>query len=81
VNVGWRPVAVGPRPALQRLGRLLRSPERLVGAGEALVRGAEQQDRELVTRREHELQIRDHLVRPRGIRGSKLRPGRAFAGE
>ena len=53
----------------------------MVGTGEALVRGAEQQGRELVARREHELEVGDRLVRPRGIRSSKLRPGRVFAGE
>ena len=45
------------------------------------MRGAQQQDRELVTRREHELQVGDHLVRPRGVRGSKLCPGGAVVGE
>jgi hypothetical protein len=32
-----------------------------MGAGESLVRGAEQQGRELVARRERELEIGDHL--------------------
>jgi hypothetical protein len=45
------------------------------------VRGAEQQDRELVTRRENELEVGDDLARPPGIRGSRLRPGRDFAWE
>ena len=40
-----------------RLGRLLLPPEHPVGTGQALVRGAEQPDRELVTRGEHELQV------------------------
>jgi hypothetical protein len=60
---------------------VLRSPERAVGTGEALVRAAEQQDRELVARREHELEVGDRLVCPRGIRSGKLRPGWVFAGE
>ena len=66
---------------MQRLGRLLLPPEHPVGTGEALVRGAEQPDRELVTDREHELQVGDHLVGPPGIRGSKRRLGRASAGQ
>jgi hypothetical protein len=45
------------------------------------VRRAEQQDRELVTSREHELQVGDHPVRPRGIGGRKLRPERVLARE
>ncbi len=45
------------------------------------MRGAEQQDGELVTRREHELQIGDHLVRSNAIHGCKLRPGRTLDGE
>ena len=61
-------------------------PEHQVGTGEALVRGAEQQDRELVTRREYELQVGDHLVGPPGIRGSpgicgSPRGGRARLGQ
>jgi hypothetical protein len=63
------------------LGRLLLPPEHEVGTGQALVRGAEQQDRELVTDRKHELQVGDHLLRPPGIRGSKARLGQACAGQ
>ena len=70
MNAGCRSVATGPRRPSQRLRRLPLAPEHPVGAGQALVRGAEQQDRELVTRREHELQVGDHLVRPRDIRGA-----------
>ena len=78
-----RPVGRGRAEAgpSQRLGRLLLPPERQVGTGQALVRGAEQQDRELVTHREHELQVGDHLVRPPGIRGSTARLGRVSAGQ
>ncbi len=66
----------------QRLGRLLLPPEHHVGTGQALVRGAEQQDRELVTDRKHELQVGDHLLRPSGIlAGSKARLGQACAGQ
>ena len=81
MNIGGRSAAAAEAGASHRLVRLLQSAESLVGAGEALVRGAEQPDRELVTHREHELQIGDHLVRPPGIRGSERRLGRAFAGQ
>ncbi len=78
-----RPVRRGRAEAgaSHRLGRLILPTESLVGAGEALVRGAQQSDGELVAHREHELQVGDHLVRPPGIRGSKPRLGRASAGQ
>jgi hypothetical protein len=55
--------------------------EHQIGKRESLVRGAKETHRELVARREHELEVSDHLLRPPFIGSSKLRLGRASGGQ